>query len=510
VSNDTQEQKKSSLYGDKALKKAYKAAEELLERMGGQRVTAETSFEYRTDKSVKIALPSNPEEMDVEQAAMLLTEQAVANKKMYEFSQPFKARPMDGAYAFDRVLKEVYGTTAIGQAQVSMFGTKLPDFKTVRISPSETAQVPFGLLTFTPLEATFMLHAVEHDDYGHAFQIRVAAPKKNKTKIDGLFALVEAYLLKHSIYQNKALIGVGKVVDGEYREPDFFNPYEIDRDKVIYKQDVERLLNTHVFGRIYRWELLRQAEPKIQICNKVLLEGENGTGKTLALAVAAQHCLEHGWTFVQARWDEDLKKVVSFAERVGVPTLVAIEDIEKLIQRDPKEMDALLDLFDGISAKSREVSLLMTSNHADELTRSMTRAGRIDRMIYVSELDREGVEKLIKVLIPEEQREDLDYEALHIAYDRYTPAWIVESLKSVRVASMIRTGTLNAKLATQDFVTEADSLRPAWERHQGAVDRPPVDQLGHIFEDIISTVVDERMANHRVDVEDTGKILVTD
>ena len=69
----------------------------------------------------------------------------------------------------------------------------------------------------------------------------------------------------------------------------------------------------------------------------------------------------------------------------------------------------------------------------------MTRAGRINRMIYVSDLDKEGVERLINVLIPAEQREELDYEALHTAYEGFAPSWIVQALKGVSKQSVIRT-----------------------------------------------------------------------
>ena len=463
-------------------------AQDLLEEIGGGRVTAESAFEYREDKSHRIALPQVPAKMDLDVAANMLTQQAMAERETYQFTKQFQARPADGAYAFDVVIKDVYGMTAIGKAIHTFFGTKPPEFKTVDISPTTTVQVPWGRLEFPPLNAEFYLGEVADEDYGLSFQITVLAPKKNRVAIDGLFALIEARLRSDSIYKNKAIIGAGTLNrDGSYREPIFFNPYEVDRDKVVYASKVEEALYHSVWGRIVHATELREAG--VGLGNKVLLHGENGTGKTLAAAVTAQFALENGWSMVQARWDEDLKMVVKFAEKIGVPTVVVVEDIEKLIQRDVKEMDALLDLFDGIGAKNREVMLLMTSNHISELTKSMTRAGRIDRMIYVSDLDRDGVEKLINALIPAEQREELDYEQLHVAYQGYTPSWIVEALKNVKVASIIRTGRTGQPLTTDDFVVEADALRDAWETHTEATDRPAVDLLGSVVETIVAQSV---------------------
>jgi hypothetical protein len=501
----------ATMWSKEAQEKNNARAAEFLEEIGGGRVTAESVFEYRSDKSPQIALPSSPEKMPLDEAAMLIVRAAEAEKETYQFQRDFQARPMDGAYAFDVVVKEVYGMSALGKAVHTMFGIKRPEYKTVNISPTQTASVPWGNLEFPPLEATFNLAMRRDEDYGLAFTIYVNAPKKHRTKIDGLFALVEARLQKASIYRNKALLGVGKLDrEGNYREPVFFNPYEVNRANVVYAKDVYDALYHSTWGRIKHAEQLREAN--VGLGNKVLLHGENGTGKTLAAAVTAQFALENGWSMIQSRWDEDLKQVVKFAELLGVPCAVVIEDIEKLIQRDPKEMDALLDLFDGIGAKNREVMLLMTSNHVNELTKSMTRAGRIDRMIYVSDLDREGVERLINALIPAEQREELDYEALHEAYDGYAPSWIVEALKNVKVASIIRTGKNGEPLATEDFVVEANALRPAWERHSEATDRPAKDVMGGVLTTLVADAVSSLLEERHVDLSSVGggrgKILV--
>lgn len=481
-----------------------KRALDLLEDVGGGRVTAESSFEYREDGSHRIGLPQNPTKMDLDVAATMLTQQAAAERETYEYTKVFQARPMDGAFSFNQVVKDVFGMTPIGKAVHSFFGTQPPEIKTVQISPTETAQVPWGRLEFSPLQAIFQLGNAVDEDYGLAFAVTVWAPKNKRVAIDGLFAMIEARLSANSIYRNKAIIGAGQLTrEGNYREPSFFNPYEVKREQVVYSKDVYEALYHSVWGRIVNADALRQAH--VGLGNKVLLHGENGTGKTLAAAVTAQYALENGWSMIQARWDEDLKQVVKFASNIGVPTVVVIEDIEKLIQRDVKEMDALLDLFDGIGAKNREVMLLMTSNHVHELTKSMTRAGRIDRMIYVSGLDKEGVERLINALIPASQREQLDYEALHTAYDGYTPSWIVEALKNVKVASIIRTGRVGQPLATEDFVIEAEALRPAWNRHTEATDRPAVDVMGSVLEQIVESAVAAQLEVHALSNDNIGE-----
>ena len=56
------------------------------------------------------------------------------------------------------------------------------------------------------------------------------AKKKYEVEIRGLLMLVEAYVRENSIYRNKALIGVGQVTGGQYKEPEFFNPYTVNRE----------------------------------------------------------------------------------------------------------------------------------------------------------------------------------------------------------------------------------------------------------------------------------------
>jgi hypothetical protein len=493
-----------SMWSDKTARKDVKKANDFLKDVAGGRITVESAFEYRDDGGIRIALPQVPSKLGLKKAANMLLAQAEAEEAMHEYTKPFDCRPMDGAFAFNKVLKDVYGMTALGKEIRSFFGNQLPELRTVKVSPTEEVQVPFGLLEFPPLGAQFYLQERQDDDYGMAFQVYVMAKKKYEVEIRGLLMLVEAYIREHSIYRNKALIGVGRIVSGQYKEPEFFNPYTVDRTEVVYSQDVFEALTDEIWGVVETAELLRQNGNDLG--NKVLLHGENGTGKTLAAAITAQICLENDWSFIQARWDEDLKHVMRFAELLGTPAVIVIEDVEKLISSNPQKMDQLLEQFDGMRTKGREVLLLMTSNHVGELPKAMTRAGRINRMILVSDLDKEGVERLINVLIPAAQREELDYEALHTAYEGFAPSWIVQALKGVSKQSVIRTKELGQPLATEDFVRCANALRAAWQLHTDTEARP----VKPVLETALRDVIAQELQAHFVDVGDSGDILVRD
>jgi len=504
----TDEQK----FNEKKIKEHNDSVNDQLAKLAGGSLKINELFRDRTDGQQYVEKPPTMSLEDlVNQGSKIIK----ANAQMVDFTKEFKARPNDGAVAFARVLTDTYGLGAVGKTIPASFFSpeQRPEYKTVTVGlnpdgTTETIEVPWGLMEFSPLHAQFNLYYNVDADYGFNFVVAVTAPKKMQQAINGLFMLVENYLKHNSIYRNKALYGVGRAnpKSGEIIEPEFIDAYKTDREKIVYSQAAWHALRHAVLGRIEHADLLRQAN--VPLGNKVLLHGENGTGKTEFCNIAGQIALENGWGYIRSRWDEDIAKVVAFAERLGTPTLVTVEDVEKLMQRGPQEMDKLLDLFDGAGAKGREVMLLLTSNHIDELTKSMTRAGRIDRMIHISSLDREGVERLINVTIPAEQRENVDYDALHAAYDGYSPAWIMEALKGVKVAAIVRTGELGAKLSTEDFVVEAQALREAHDTHQRATDRPVKDQLGSVLGEVLAEVVDERLNAHIVDFREDGSIKI--
>ena len=502
----TQKQIDDEKFSKQKQEEHFENVREMLAQLAGGALKVNELFRDRQDDEQYVEKPPT---MSLENLVNQATKIIKANAQMVDFTKQFKARPNDGAVAFAQVLTDVYGLGAVGKTiPATMFSPEQrPEYKTVSVGfnretgEQDTVEVPWGLMEFVPLHAQFMLgHAVDVD-YGHAFVVSVTAPKKYQESITGLFMMVEEYLKRNSIYRNKALYGVGRISQRELVEPEFIDAYKTDPEKIVYAQDAWHALKHAVIGRIQHADLLR--EVNVGLGNKVLLHGENGTGKTEFCNIAGQVALEHGWSYIRSRWDEDIAKVVAFAERIGTPCLVTVEDVEKLMARGAAEMDKLLDLFDGAGSKGREVMLLLTSNHIDELTKSMTRAGRIDRMIHIGSLDREGVERLINVTIPAEQREGLDYEQLHQAYDGYSPAWIMEALKGVKVASIVRTGQPDAKLSTEDFVVEAQALREAHDTHSKATDRPEKEKLGEALSNIVADVVDNRLSQHFVDVSST-------
>src|SRR5215831_6988438 len=283
------------------MKKTAQKVDDFLADLAGGRVTVEEAFEYREDGGIRIALPQVPNKMSLKRAANMLLQQAEAEEATYEFTMQIQCRPYDGAFAFNKVIKELYGMTAIGRAIHGFFGSQPPQLKLVHVSAEETVQVPYGLVEFPPWGSQFHLQEYWDNEYGLAFQIYVLAKKKKERQVQGLLQLVEKYVVENSLYRGKAMRGV--VVRPEKPEPEFYDPYEIDRTTVVYSKDVFEALVDQVWGVIECADLFRQSnkgfqvvdsegnpllhngqpvfeKTHIRIGNNVLLHGENGTGKT--------------------------------------------------------------------------------------------------------------------------------------------------------------------------------------------------------------------------------------
>jgi len=491
--------------GEKFSEKVSKAhmAETLqhLRDLGGGAITEESGIEYHDGRQILI-----PRGMSYKQAAKLTNAQAISMEEQHDFKKVFRFRPFDGAYALQQTLKEIFGLSGTGKAIHTMFGSQPPTYVNVEVGIDLEVRVPWGHIDFPPFEGIFMTGVTMDPQYGMLFEVTCRAPKKYEPEINGLWIAVEDYLKRNSIYKGKAIVGVGRVSREGVESPSFMDPLAVDPTKVAYKQTVFDRLDASVWGPIRTAALQRQAGLKLN--RKTLLFGPYGTGKSLAGGLTAKVAVENGWTFIQTKTgEEELDKVLKTAE-LYAPCVVFVEDIDNLIEQDPTQMSKMLELFDGISSKNKEVMVLMTSNHVETLTKGMTRAGRIDASIEIGDLDRDGIQRLIGAHFSADQlADDIDFDAICDSMIGYEPAFMMGTFNLTKSNAVVRTGSLQFKLSTRDFVLAAQTLRNQHDAHTNANDRPIVDTFGATLSGLVGTVVDDRLAGHLIDLED-GDILV--
>lgn len=533
----TSAEAREEIFSEKAAKKRREEVMNLFQVLGGGEIGGDDAVrEHDENYLVK------PRGMSDAKAARLFADRATANDKVATISRTFRYRPWDGAVAVNRAMKEVYGIASMGKPIHSFFGTKPPEEIDVQVDIDTTTgdpifvTVPTGLVDHPDFEGEMYIGEEVDSTYGPLFQLTVKCPRKYRVKVNGFFNYLEEYLKQNSIYRGKALVGAGSMDrHGNFSHPKFINPYAIDPNQVAYRDDVFQRLRSAVWGPIRTAKLQRMAGLKLN--RKTLLFGPYGTGKSLGGGLTARTAVNNGWTFIQAKTgDENLNSVLRTAE-LYAPAVVFIEDADTLMDADPKKMSELLEQFDGVSSKDKEVMVLMTSNHVESLSKGMTRVGRIDAAIEIGDLDTHAVRRLISTAFEEVEpynghidhgvyeamsKEltaadlrmsdgsmlgDVDYEVVMEAMKGFEPAFIMGTLNLAKSNAIVRTESLNFKLNTEDFVLAADTLRNQHDTHKAASDRPTVDRFGEMFKSIIKEGNTETLGTHKVDLNGDGEIV---
>lgn len=466
------------------MKEQEKQILEALTKLGGSRVQDDALVFEGT----RFVLPEN---MTVKDAIDFLEDYEEQNEEEFSFVRTYPYLPWDGAAAFERAMKRVFGTVGIGKAQRTFFGKRPPQYRTIMVDVDRTMQIPWGEISIPMIHGAVTLFGTEVDGM-MGFGMQVQAIRKFRTHVEGLFVVVEEELKNQSIYRGKTIADVS--------DPHFIDLSKIDESKVIYADETERQLDANV------WSMLRHAdrleELGIPLKRSVLFEGEYGTGKTLAAFLTAKEANRNGWTFIYGRPQDDMESVFSVAKNYQ-PCVVFFEDVDSRSEVDSQDqVTKLLDLFDGIQTKGTRMLVVLTTNHVERIHKGMVRPGRLDAVIHIGSLDESGVMRLIEATVPEERRSpDLDRALIGQAYEGFVPAFAKEAIDRAIRYAVSRTDGGEFVLTTDDFVEAANGLRPQ------------LDIMNVANEDLQERSLDRAFRNllqgHRVQFEENGSLVET-
>ncbi len=390
------------------------------------------------------------------------------------FSRTFKYRPWDGAAAFERAVVYLTGTHGIGQETRSFFGSTPPARHTIQVGVDETLSVPWDrvaipLFDTNEVSCVASLHSANVPDVGMLFVLTMSAAKQFEPQINAFFDIIQTELDERSIYRGKAINGA--------EMPDFLDLTSVDPAMVIYSNDVMEQMDAHVWGVLKYADAMRANN--ISLKRSVLFHGPYGTGKTLGGMLTAQVATANGWTFIMCRPGKDDPFSVLQTAQLYAPAVVFIEDIDTYSRSSGMgldQMSQLLDKFDGIEAKGHEILNVMTTNHEESITKGMLRPGRLDALIEISHLDRDGVERMVKSKLPDEMMDNIDFDLVYETCLGYLPAFVAEAVNRAKNASIVRGKGELLPLTTADIRNGAMSLRPQFNLMEKAteVEVPPV------------------------------------
>jgi ATP-dependent 26S proteasome regulatory subunit len=202
--------------------------------------------------------------------------------------------------------------------------------------------------------------------------------------------------------------------------------------------------------------------------------------------------VQNGWTFISAKPGRDKIEDVLRTAKLYQPAVVFVEDIDgEASSGENQDVTRLLEAFDGISGKGGELMILMTTNHIDRIHKGMLRPGRLDAVVEVAALDRNGIEKLIKAIVqPGKLAADVNYDEVAEAMTDFLPAFIRETITRAVSFSIARNGgSSEYVIDTPDLCNAAHSLRPQLDHLDKAGEgnkRPSVDGA---IEKVVKTAV---------------------
>lgn len=468
--------------GSTYLKKTERELLKKLEQLGGN-LAQEDSLTF---EGTKLIIPEN---MTPSEAIDTIDRYIRQMEAPVSFDKTFQYRPWDGAAAVARTLKKLFGFSGIGVATQSFFGSRPPQLHTIPIGPNnETLQVPWGKLEVPPLQAMLTLGGTSHPEYGPLFHISVTCPRKYRGHIEGLFMAIDDELKQNSIYKASA-------IDGQDM-PEFLDTSGVSPEKVIYSEDVMQQLEANL------WSMLRHTEEHealgLPLKRAVLLHGPYGTGKTLAATLTAQIATENGWTFLYCRPSKDKLSEVMQTARLYQPAVVFFEDVDVIAENgEPDNVSKLLDVFDGIQAKGTKLLAVMTTNHIERIHKGMVRPGRLDAVIEINSLDRAGIEKMIKSIVPADKLGKVDFDAVADAMEDFKPAFVKEAVdRTLRYALARNSGKKVDKLDTADFVQAANGLRPQLQLMEDATEGTKRDTLTTALERIVKETLEASIVDY--------------
>lgn len=392
--------------------------------------------------------------------------------KKHEISKSFPFRPYDVAAAFERTLRLVFGTSGFGQSTMSIFGPQPPQLITVPISTTETIQVPWGRVALPILDCVFGVGFTYDDEQGAIGMITAEVPRKYRQHIEGFFVKLEEELRKNSIYK-------GKAIDGA-EHPNFINT-NVDPKRVVYSEEVMLDAETHI------WLALRDPDRLqangLPVKRQILIEGPFGTGKTLLGLLTANEATKGGFTFIQVRPGKDNLFHALKTAQLYAPAVVWFEDLDTKQEGDEDHISKLLDVLDGMEAKTGGgVIACFTTNYVEKIQKGVMRPGRLDAVIHIGDLDASGFQRLVLAHIPTNLLGDIDWEAVTKAFAGFPPAFNVEAInRAIRYMLNRTRGGSEEVITTTDLVSAANGLRRQLDLMQDAREGASEPQVGELI-----------------------------
>jgi len=436
----------------------------------------------------KIILPDQPGKMGLREAAKLLNRKAEDEETEMDVYETIEAFPLDGAVAFVKAMKELYGW-ASPIPTMTFFGPQAPKLVTVEIAPLDESpnfvQVPWGEFTIPGIENSIQTGA-KMTPTGPVFQVYGSVKKREQGILRELADKAREILKTSSIYKGKA-IRLKADENGKLNvevPPTFISTKYINPDELILNPDEYSQIAASLWAPITQTATVRKYG--IPLKRGVLLEGPYGGGKTMTANVTSKICKDNGWTFILLDDIRALKDALLFAQRYA-PAVVFAEDADRVATVRDQRGNDLLNTIDGVLSKNSEVITVLTTNFVERLDRAMLRPGRLDAIISIRPPENEAVQRLVHLYSRGLIKDGENLAPVGEALKGNIPATIREVVERSKLGMIGRGDT---QLIANDLLASASSMK----RHLELLNFQPVsisdgDQLAVSLKKILTGTI---------------------
>jgi transitional endoplasmic reticulum ATPase len=389
----------------------------------------------------------------------------------------FSIFPSEGAIALHAVLAERYGwVKATSIPPASFFeSVQKPKLIPVEVGVGRVEQIPFGRFLIPNIDG-WVQSGIALEGGLPCFQVIAEVQNSYVPEVNAILDAITKVASIETPYRGQAIRLPIINPDEKHALADYFPKFLDVRsasvDQMVFSRPIEELLSDNVFGPVMRSEQFRTA--RIPLKMGVLLEGQYGCGKTLVANSLAKVCTENGWTYILCENPGDLARCVQVARRFQ-PCVVFCEDIDRGASgsRRTEAIDRLLNVIDGIESKNTEIMIVLTTNHADQLSPAMRRPGRLDVVVPIGPPDAEAARRMISLYAGELLDPDGDFKEVSELLDGKTPAVVREVVERAKRSSIM----LNDAGKDIQRITAKALARAArgMEHHLALLDSDPVD-----------------------------------
>lgn len=376
--------------------------------------------------------------------------------------------PLDGAVAFHRALKKIYGWTQ--QVTIPPAGffdpPKPPVVIGVDLGGGETMQVTLGGIMIPGVEGRLEASITARDG-NPCFILGGEVLKRHEKEIKVLMEETKRQLKENSIYKGRAIrvswgwLDRGDKYDSILHAPQFMELSGVAETDLIFGEKVLNDLKIGLFTPIEHSQACREAG--VPLKRGVLLYGPYGTGKTMTAHVAALKAAKNGWTFIYLDDADNLQRALRLAADYA-PAVVFAEDIDRIMSGERSlDMDDILNTLDGVDTKGAEIITVFTTNHLEDINPATLRMGRLDTLVHVTPPDAKAAAKLVELYGRGLLEEDTDLEVVGVHLEGKIPAFIREATERGKIAAIARLGDgdIKGKVLGSDIISAAQAM----ERH---------------------------------------------